>query len=119
MEKERRKRFVVMLNWLAEKYPRDGAPRVLTTSEQADYYNALKDVHIARLEWSAKWGFGHWEFFPKPCNLREAAEKAPALLIPVRPEPTLLPETITPDKEAVERIRKIIMGLKSKVSTGP
>jgi len=121
MDRERKKRFAVLLNWLAEKYPLDKAPRVLSTTDMADYYAVLADIRIERLEWGAKWIFGHCRFFPKPAELRDAAERAPATVIPQLPKPrTQIGEVILPEErqrqeaEGQEKVKEILRGLHEK-----
>lgn len=85
MDKNRKKRFGVLLYWLAEKFPKAVGPRVISKSDLDDYYEALADIRIERLEWAAKWIFGHSRFFPRPAELREAAGMAPASVVPTLP----------------------------------
>jgi hypothetical protein len=88
-------RFATVMYWLAGKYPltkgrgatREEVPRELTKEDLADWFEALQDLHIERIEWGAKWLFGHKTFFPKPGELREAAEQAPPPKVVALPAP--------------------------------
>ena len=67
------KRFVAAMVWLAEKFPRTEGPRVLSKSELADYFEALRGLSIGALEYAAELHFKTKQFFPKPVELIDAA----------------------------------------------
>lgn len=98
-------RFAAALNWLARKYPivsgkgstREEVPRVLTREDLADWFRVLRDLHIERIEWAAEWLFGHSRFFPKPADLRDAAEAAPPPKLVALPAPEGKPDLTPPD----------------------
>lgn len=98
-------RFAAAMNWLAGKYPltkgrgvtREEVPRELGSQDLRDWFEALRDLHIERIEWGAKWLFGHSRFFPKPADLREASEQAPRPQLPALPAPEMKPDTTPPE----------------------
>jgi len=100
-----KQRFATVMNWLARKYPlvrgkgatREEVPRELSKQDLADWFEVLNDLHIERIEWGAKWLFGHSRFFPKPADLREAAEQAPKPKALQLPAPALTPDTTPPE----------------------
>jgi hypothetical protein len=110
-------RFATVMYWLAEKYPlikgkgaiREEVPRELGRKDLGDWFESLKDLHIERIEWGAKWLFGHSRFFPKPADLRDAAEQAPVPKALQLPAPTLKPDTTPPEvrkREVVELLTR-------------
>lgn len=115
MTESDRKRFAVLMYWLARKYPvgRDpqgnDIPKKMTAEEINDYCNALFDLRIERLEWGAKYWYGHSKWFPKPAELREVAERAPASVVASLPDPREehLLSRHTSEQEAQEERRKI------------
>jgi hypothetical protein len=115
MDKDRKRRFATLMNWLAEKYPLGDSPRRLSTSDIADYYMVLSDMRIERLEWAAKWIFGHNRFFPKPAELRTAAEMAPSSIVQItQPDRKQIADSYTPTKEEREMLRELASGLDDK-----
>ena len=105
MTEQDKPRFAAAMNWLSRKYPivtgkgatREEVPRVLSREDLADWFEALRDLHIERIEWGAKWLFGHSRFFPRPPDLREAAEAAPPPKIVALPTPEVRPDTTPPE----------------------
>ena len=77
-------RFAAAMNWLAEKFPKNDGPRVLTKQDLSDLFEALKGISIGGLEYAAKWHFQNKQFFPRPIELIEAARgyRSTALALP-------------------------------------
>jgi hypothetical protein len=114
-----RPRFVAAMNWLARKYPiRQGqelVPRKLPVEDLNDWFAALRDIHIERIEWAAKHHYGRSEFFPKPCNLREAAPLAPAPKgLPIKGQRQIA-EQAEPTPESTRHWRQMLDELKLKM----
>lgn len=126
-----KKRFAVLMHWLAKKYPlgRDDAGvekvRTLTQDDLRDWFDALKDIRIERLEWGAKYLYGHSKFFPRPPELREAAEKAPSTVVPAikyqekkaLPSPEQREEQKRIHEEGARKLRESLEELNSKYGT--
>lgn len=98
-------RFATAMNWLARKYPlikghgstREEVPRELSRQDLADWFEVLQDLHIERIEWGVKWLYGHSRFWPKPADLREAAEQAPKPKALQLPPPPVKPDNTPPE----------------------
>lgn len=115
-------RFAAVMYWLAKKFPvtkgrgatREEVPRELTRADLADWFEALKDLHIERIEWGANWVFGHCKFFPKPAELRDAAEQAPPPKLPALPAPELRPDCTPPEvrkRQIDEFLKRMVAGV--------
>jgi hypothetical protein len=91
---EDRARFNTVLVWLSMRMKAQGGlPIKLSPELQDDYYQALNNLPIERLEWAARHLFSTKTWFPMPCEIREAAIQAPANVIPrVILEQKALPE---------------------------
>lgn len=104
------------MNWLAQKFPASQAPRILLRNDLADWFEALKDIRIEKLEWGARYLFAHNRFFPKPVELREASTMAPSSVIPQQAEQIKLAE-ITPSEIAKKRLNAIFEKLNAQYNT--
>jgi hypothetical protein len=83
---EDQKRFSVVLYWLAKRMSAPGGlPKKIDTDVQADYFEALEDIRIERLEWAAKYLFKTTIWFPAPPDIRAAAILAPSSVLPALP----------------------------------
>jgi len=117
-------RFATVMYWLADKYPlargkgafREDVPRELGKKDLVDWFESLKDLHIERIEWGAKWLFGHSKFFPKPADLREAAEQAPKPTALQLPAPEVKPDT-TPPEVRKRQIAEMLSRFEGKFGT--
>jgi hypothetical protein len=101
MNEQDKKQFAVIMYWLADKFLMKNTPRVLSKDDMRDYFYALNDIHIARIEWASRYIFGHNQYFPKPVEIRNAANMAPATVVPALPtkEPTtLIGEVLLPEE---------------------
>jgi len=116
MRDEDRQRFSVVMFWLAEKFPLGNMPRRLSPKDVDDYYRALADIRIERLEWGAREWFAQEVFWPKPPELRRVANLAPSSVLPGYVEPKQIPD-LTPPDVAVSRLREIFRGLNEKFGT--
>jgi len=80
---EDKKRFSVVMYWLAGRMKgQGGKPVDITPDFQRDYYEALDDIRIERIEWAAKHLFKTTTFFPMPNEIRPAAMLAPSTVLP-------------------------------------
>ena len=113
MEEVDRKRFMVLMYWLAEKFPLAHAPRKLSLAEVTDYFTALADIRIERLEWGSREWYAKEIFFPKPPELRRVANLAPSSVLPPVPKPLQL-EDRTPPELVAERVASILAQMKAK-----
>lgn len=78
MDDRDKKRFLAVLDWLCEKYPIDGKPRVLPEIKDfvPDYFAALRDLPIEDVEQGARWYYSRCEFFPdRPASLRRSCQE--------------------------------------------
>ncbi len=99
MNDSEKKRFLLAMNWLAEKYPVGKAgeqvPRSLTKPWLADYFNAFRSLPIQQFEQGVKHHYATDAFFPdRPASLRKSCDAVPRPRdgwLPV-PERVLLPE---------------------------
>ena len=83
MKDEDKPRFSILLFWLAKRMlVQGGKPREITPDLIADWFDALQDVRIERLEWGAKRLFATEKWFPVPMELRAAAMLAPSSVLP-------------------------------------
>jgi len=119
MDSADRARFSVVLNWLAGKYPlRKGGelvPRELPAKELNDWFDALHDIHIERIEWAAKYHFGHSSFFPSPADLRHAAPMAPVPKMLPKKGQRQIAEAPVPTPESTRQWRQMLADLKRKM----
>lgn len=77
------KRFSVVLFWLAKRMMAPGGkPKVVDAELQEDYYEALSDIPIQKIEWAAKHLFAENTWFPMPKEIRTAAMIAPSSVMP-------------------------------------
>jgi len=117
-------RFATVMYWLAKKYPvvkgrgttREEVPRELTREELADWFEALQDLTIERVELGAKWYYGHKSFFPKPGELREAAEQVRLPPLPSLPQPERKPDNTPPDVR-MRQVDELFCRLERKFGT--
>lgn len=80
---EDRARFNVMLVWLSARMKSQGGKPIDCNADlQDDYFDALEDIRIERLEWGAKHIFKTETWFPVPKVLRDAAMLAPSSVLP-------------------------------------
>jgi len=111
-------RFAAAINWLGEKFPRtvqgEPQPVKLSKSDMRDYFDALSDFRIEKIEWAAKEYFKAGKYFPKPVDLREYAKAAPTIA-PKKDQKLL--DDLTPPEVARQRLREIMEGLDSKFGT--
>ena len=115
MKESERPRFVTAMVWLANKYPlgrdKQGVPlpRQLAQMELRDYFEALRDLPIEKIERGVAWHFSHSEYFPwLPASLRKSVEAAPPpprVSLPAAAERKMLPET--PPEVARSRLQAI------------
>jgi len=119
-------RFCVAMYWLADKYPTqvDGKtiPRKLTMDWLDDYFDAISDLSIERIEAGAKWHYGHSKFFPEhPGDLRESIEAIPYGKVASLPAPAGdledPAEMETPHEEAMIRLTEILSRLNGRYDT--
>jgi hypothetical protein len=81
-----RPRFSTVMVWLSKKYSDfKGVAHPFTEADQRDYFKALRDIPIEKIEWAADWHFGRSKYFPLAAHLREGAEKAPNHILPPAP----------------------------------
>lgn len=81
------KRFSVLLFWLAKRMKSsNGIIEDIDTDLINDYYEALEDIVIERLEWASRHIFKTEVWFPEPVKLRQAALLAPSSVMPPLPE---------------------------------
>ncbi len=111
MTDEDKPRFVAVMYWLAKKYPlrkgQEMVPRKLTTEDLADWFEVLRDVHIERLEWAAKYHFGHSSFFPAPADLRNWSPMAPTpKRLPLK-DAKLIAEYPAPTDESRRKLQEV------------
>lgn len=83
--REDRAKFSVLLFWLADRMKSAGGLPADVDELLGDYFNALADIRIERLEWSARHLFATQRWFPMPIDLREAAMLAPSSVLPALP----------------------------------
>jgi hypothetical protein len=110
---EDKKRFSVVIFWLAKRMSAPGGlPKKVDADLQADYFNALSDFRIERLEWAAKHIFATQTWFPMPKDLREAAMLAPStVLSTVTLNQKAIPEfTDQQHEDAAKKLDEIISG---------
>ena len=111
---EDKARFFTVLNWLATRMAAvGGLPKKVDASLQADYYEALEDLRIERIEWGAKHLFKTEVFFPMPKDLRAAANLAPSSVLAAiqMKEQVAIPEfTEQQHIDAANELEKIING---------
>ncbi len=115
-----RSRFAAALNWLAGKYPLrlngEMVPRRLPREDLHDWFLALRDVHIERVEWAVRYHYGHSEFFPGPAKIREWAALAPPPTALSAPKgQRFLPDT--PPDVARNRLQALFDGLNDTFGT--
>lgn len=83
---EDKRRFATLIYWLAGRMLAPGGrPRQVDNRLLADYYQALADCRIERLEWAARHIFATEKWFPLPVELRTAAMLAPSSVVPPSP----------------------------------
>jgi hypothetical protein len=121
---EDKKRFSVVMYWLASVMKDiGGKPKLMTipanketrtpeVNVQRDYYEALQDIRIERIEWAAKHIFKTETWFPMPKEIRAAAMLAPSSVLPPLPlNQTAIPEfTEQQREEAAQKLDDIING---------
>jgi len=106
--------FSVAMFWLAKNMPLgrdkngDPIPRLLEKEFVNVFFDAFRDMPLAKFQAGVKYHFAHSEWFPNvPGTLRKSCEMVPAprqgWLPP--PERVLLPET--PRSQAKDNMRKI------------
>ena len=79
---EDRARFNTVLVWLSKRMrSAGGSPVEIDADLQDDYFDALVDIRIERLEWAAKHIFKSRTWFPMPNELRDAAIFAPSTVL--------------------------------------
>lgn len=84
--KEDRARFITVIVWLSTRMKAQGGKPVNADADfQDDYYDALDDIRIERIEWAAKHIFKISVWFPMPKEIREAAMLAPSSVLPALP----------------------------------
>lgn len=81
-----KKRFSVVMFWMASRLKAQGGqPQEIDSAFQRDYYEALNDIRIERIEWAAKHLFKTSIWFPMPNDIRAAAMLAPSSVLPALP----------------------------------
>lgn len=79
-----KKRFSVVLFWLSKRMlSAGGQPKQIDAPLQADYFEALRDIRIERIEWAARHLFATSQWFPMPVEMRRAAMLAPSTVLPL------------------------------------
>lgn len=124
MNKEDMPKFAVIMNWLAEKFPKEGAVKKVKESDLIDYYHALKDLHIEGISFSAKEYFKRTQFarFPIPGELRSLAAACPKGLLPQLQERKLLESKEDRDRryeqahQNIKQVRIMLEGLEDDMS---
>lgn len=109
---EDKKRFSVVMYWLASvmkdqggkkkllTIPADAETRTPEVNVQRDYYEALNDIRIERIEWAAKHIFKTGTWFPMPKEIREAAMLAPSSVLAALPNNQVLIPEFTEEQRA-------------------
>jgi hypothetical protein len=108
-----KQRFSVVMFWIAQRMAAPGnKPKVVDTKLQRDYFEALSDIRIERIEWAAKHLFKTSTWFPMPVDLRAAAMLAPSTVFPaITLNQKALPEfTEQQHEEAAKNLDDIING---------
>lgn len=83
--REDRAKFSVLLFWLAARMAAPGGKPKDIDEILEDYFQALRDIRIERLEWGSRHIFATGRWFPMPVELREAAMLAPSSVLPALP----------------------------------
>ena len=83
--REDRARFSVLLFWLAARMAAPGGKPKDIDEILEDYFQALKDIRIERIEWGARHIFATERWFPMPVEMRTAAMLAPSSVFPQLP----------------------------------
>ena len=107
-------RFSTLIIWLSTRMKAQGGKPVTADKPfQRDYYEALNDIRIERIEWAAKHLFKTSTWFPMPKEIREAAMLAPSTVyVAIQgKESALIPEfTEQQHADASRELDKIING---------
>jgi hypothetical protein len=80
--REDRAKFSVLLFWLAERMASPGGKPKDIDEILEDYFQALADIRIERIEWGARHIFATERWFPMPVEIRDAAMLAPSSVLP-------------------------------------
>jgi len=111
---EDKQRFSVVMFWMAKRMAAPGnKPKEVDAELQRDYFEALQDVRIERIEWAARHLFKTSTWFPMPKEIRESAMLAPSSVLPPLPlNQTALPEFTEQQREdASQKLDDILNGL--------
>ncbi len=113
MTSEDKKRFSALIIWLGKRMFTQGGKTEITPDLLRDYFDALQDLRIEKLEWGARHIFSNSRWFPMPADLRQAAMLAPAsVLPPPKQNPNQIAEfTQTQAEEAKAWLAKLAAGL--------
>lgn len=109
-----KQRFSVVMFWLAKRMAAPGnKPKEVDAELQRDYFEALQDVRIERIEWAARHLFKTSTWFPMPKEIRESAMLAPSsVLLPLPLNRNVLPEfTEQQHEDALQKLDDILNGL--------
>ena len=114
---EDKRRFSVVLFWLAARMKAQGGqPQMIDTDFQRDYWDALNDIRIERIEWAAKHIFKTSIWFPMPKEIREASMLAPStVLAAINLNQKALPEYTTYE-DGAEKLQEIIDSLTGEMT---
>jgi hypothetical protein len=78
-----RARFITVMVWLSTRMKAQGGkPIDMNADLQDDYFEALEDLPIQKIEWAAKQIFRTETWFPMPEKIRAAAMIAPSSVMP-------------------------------------
>lgn len=109
-----RARFITAIVWLSTRMKAQGGKPVNADADfQDDYYDALDDIRIERIEWAAKHLFKISTWFPMPHEIRSAAMLAPStVLTAVTNNQAVIPEfTEEQHQDAAKKLDEILNGL--------